>query len=288
MYRIDENTYIDETLITCGEYQLFIDEMRGPGKYYRPDHWITHQFSKGQAHLPILGVRPMDANAFCVWLSERERGRWKYRVPTLREATDYPLKLHTQTLFGYWLDQKEIRRFTWNGLVPVNPRGLVLDFDYNLNIDPALDLNRTQDRAKRLDFDRIQTRTRAQEIIRNIEEVHGRALNRILSRADDLDRQLIRALNHDLNRAPDQTRSGIHSLDLARQRAHDLMSARDVVRVRCVGNPSAQGIIVDINRTLDIVLYIYIDILTLRERIAGRSPAFEGIRIVKERMSVPH
>ena len=28
MQRIDENTYIDDTLVTCAEYQLFIDEMR--------------------------------------------------------------------------------------------------------------------------------------------------------------------------------------------------------------------------------------------------------------------
>ena len=31
-------------------------------------------------------------------------------------------------------------------------------------------------------------------------------------------------------------------------------------------------------------LNAYIDILTLKERIAGRSPAFEGIRLVKERV----
>ena len=26
-HRIDEKTYIDDTLVTCAEYQLFIDEM---------------------------------------------------------------------------------------------------------------------------------------------------------------------------------------------------------------------------------------------------------------------
>ena len=39
--------------------------------------------------------------------------------------------------------------------------------------------------------------------------------------------------------------------------------------------------------TLDFVdtyFGIYVDLLTLQERIAGRSPAFEGIRLVKERI----
>lgn len=29
MQRIDENTFIDDTLVTCVEYQLIIDEMHG-------------------------------------------------------------------------------------------------------------------------------------------------------------------------------------------------------------------------------------------------------------------
>jgi len=32
------------------------------------------------------------------------------------------------------------------------------------------------------------------------------------------------------------------------------------------------------------LLDLFIDIYTLQERIAGRSPVFEGIRIVKERV----
>jgi hypothetical protein len=55
--RIDENIYIDDTLVTCVEYQLFVDEMREQGKYYQPDHWTSYQFPKGLARESILGVR---------------------------------------------------------------------------------------------------------------------------------------------------------------------------------------------------------------------------------------
>jgi hypothetical protein len=54
--RIDENTYIDDTLVTCAEYQLFIDEMREQDKYYQPDHWTSYQFPEGGARTN-LGVR---------------------------------------------------------------------------------------------------------------------------------------------------------------------------------------------------------------------------------------
>ena len=68
---IDENTYIDDTLVTCPEYQLFIDEMREQGKYYQPDHWTSYLFLKGHAREPISGMRKSDALAFCNWLTKR-------------------------------------------------------------------------------------------------------------------------------------------------------------------------------------------------------------------------
>jgi hypothetical protein len=59
--RIDENIHVDDTLVTCTECQLFIDEMREQGKYYQP----SYQFPKGQAQIPILRVRLSDATSFC-------------------------------------------------------------------------------------------------------------------------------------------------------------------------------------------------------------------------------
>ena len=68
MVRVDEDVYIDPTYVTHAEYQLFLDEQRQVGNYYQPDHWLAYQFPKGQGLLPVVGVRPTDAEAFCQWL----------------------------------------------------------------------------------------------------------------------------------------------------------------------------------------------------------------------------
>ena len=36
--RLDENRYIDDSLVTNAEYQLFLDERRYAGEYFQPDH----------------------------------------------------------------------------------------------------------------------------------------------------------------------------------------------------------------------------------------------------------
>ena len=49
MIKIDDNTFIDDTLITSVEYQKFVDESRSNGKYVQPDHWKSSVFSKGES-----------------------------------------------------------------------------------------------------------------------------------------------------------------------------------------------------------------------------------------------
>ncbi len=194
MQRINENTYIDDTLVTCAKYQLFIDEMRGQGKYYQPDHWTSYQFPEGQAHAPILGVRPSDAAAFCEWLTGRERGMWHYRLPTSDEAERYPLSSSAQSNLGYWImgsDQDEFS-FAWIGNIPMGANILKLPCEYT------------------------------------------------------------RALNRDIDL----------SIDLAQAFLHETQT------------PNIRLSILD---TL-------VNTVTLQERIAGHFPAFEGIRIVKERV----
>ena len=56
----------------------------------------------------------------------------------------------------------------------------------------------------------------------------------------------------------------------------DIPLARDPIRNVALIDAQEQATFLD--------LATLIDILTLRERIAGRSPAFEGIRLVKERI----
>lgn len=100
--RIDENTYIDDTLVTCAEYQLFIDEMREQGKYYQPDHWTSYQFPAGKARKPIVGVRSTDVFFFCEWLTKQGGGDWCYRLPTHDETQNYHLQSIITTSNGFW------------------------------------------------------------------------------------------------------------------------------------------------------------------------------------------
>jgi hypothetical protein len=101
--------------VTQAEYQLFLDEMRANGSYRQPDHWTDRQFTRGTGQQPIAGVRPSDAQAFCHWLSERDPGPWRYRLPTAQEKTRPPLN-HADTNadappVGYWtlkIDQAEL------------------------------------------------------------------------------------------------------------------------------------------------------------------------------------
>ncbi len=233
MRRIDENTYIDDTLVTCAEYQLFIDEMREQGKYHHPDHWTFYQFQKGKAREPILGMRYSDAMAFCKWLSRREASDWRYRLPTTTETIQYSLKPNQSPLpFGYWriMDTEDQSRFVWIGSIPNDARNVTYELEhaFHPNVHQAFDLNEALNRARNrpLDFD----------------------LNLPPKFAD--------------NRAIDIVQRFELDLDLARELANSLVNAHTTV----------------------FAIDIYIDIFTLQERIAGRSPAFEGIRLVKERI----
>jgi|GEM_PF-2655627 energy-coupling factor transporter ATP-binding protein EcfA2 len=115
----DEPRVADTSLITCAEYQLFLDEQKDRGYDYLPDHWgKEHRFASGQGLLPVLGVRPSDANAFCNWLTERDpSGAYRYRLPKI--------SAHEQEKIGgvrrgtvYWM--RKDTGFTWEGELPNN------------------------------------------------------------------------------------------------------------------------------------------------------------------------
>jgi hypothetical protein len=282
MYRIDENTYIDDSLVTCAEYQLFIDEMREQGKHYQPDHWTSYQFPSGQARMLILGVRQSDAKAFCEWLTQRKAGEWQYRLPKSEEAKEYPLSSVTLSPLGYWTDEDTDNQFAWVEPVPTNPRGL--DFDRILDIllvraidlDHTIDLN--LDRALDLDHDRNFALNLAGDLTHAIDIDLDFDFNRALDRARDVATDIIHTLDHALDRNRDHTLNlnldFNLNVDLARVRefARDLKI--DFARNRALALAGA----------FIIVLRILFDLVTLQERIAGRSPAFEGIRIIKERV----
>ncbi|MHB8595704.1 MAG: NACHT domain-containing protein [Ktedonobacteraceae bacterium] len=85
MIALEKGTYIDTSLVTCAEYQLFLDAQQREGRYCQPDHWQTAAAPEGQSREPVLGVRATDARAFCQWLTENDQEGWLYRLPLQRE-----------------------------------------------------------------------------------------------------------------------------------------------------------------------------------------------------------
>ncbi len=49
-----DDVYVDTSLVSCAEYQLFLDDQSAQGRYYHPWHWNTDSFQPSQGHEPIL------------------------------------------------------------------------------------------------------------------------------------------------------------------------------------------------------------------------------------------
>lgn len=234
--RIDEDTYIDDTLVTCAEYQLFIDEMRERGKYHQPDHWSVYRFPDGQARKPVVGVRHSDAVVFCKWLSNREGKDWKFRLAYLNETNAYPIvKSVEEEMLGYWLMREG--NFMW-----IDPAA---GFQEIINL--AIDHKDALELAKILNFlDPASARDHALELDRSLMNIFDRNL------AFDRDQILANASDH----------------------AHAIYVLDSINRASSF----------NLNRIYVLTMRIYKNLELLQERIAGRSPAFEGIRLVKERI----
>lgn len=101
LIRIDDSRYIDASLISNAEYQLFLDDIARKGKVHKPDHWSGEHYLQGQGQEPILGVRYEDAVAFCEWLTEREGQPWIYRLPRSNEVT--VSRDREDPSSGYWI-----------------------------------------------------------------------------------------------------------------------------------------------------------------------------------------
>ena len=137
LHRMDDNTEIDLDFISTAEYQLFIDDMLEQGKHYQPDHWFATTFRRGEANLPITGVRAEDAEDFCNWLTQRTGAR--FRLPTFTEVSNFPTTRNTPlgvwakdenffSLYGFQNTGEELKnRLMDNSIIPA-PRFKFLPF----------------------------------------------------------------------------------------------------------------------------------------------------------------
>jgi hypothetical protein len=122
LQHIDKEREIDTNFLTCAEYQLFLDDMRAQEKFFQPDHWTSLTFAAGQADCPISGVRTDDAVAFCDWLTKRQGGGRRYRLPSPDEARRYEAKT---TELAAWCrdgDKFKLTKFRDHELVSVELR----------------------------------------------------------------------------------------------------------------------------------------------------------------------
>jgi energy-coupling factor transporter ATP-binding protein EcfA2 len=257
MVYVKEGVYGDTSLVTCAEYQIFIDEQRAQGRYYQPDHWNSASFPTGSGQAPILGMRRSDALAFCNWLTARDKEGWHYRLPL---AGEWPLQerrrekeLYAET--GYWLGDEPW--FVWS-------QGKLSDV-LRRQLSDCTARVRARVLKGDLFFDSVLDRVL----------VHNRDLTLALDHARglalDLDRDRIHDRARDLALALDRDRAITDTRDLDRARDRALALALDFTYNLAH------------NHALVRVLDLYVTISLLQERIAGNILAYEGILLVKDR-----
>lgn len=107
LMRVDDDWFVDNNFVTNAEYQLFLDDRRTLGGFHHPDHWRGHHFPSGWGRYPVTGIRPLDAVAFCEWLSNRLPGEWYYRLPKAKEVSRIVAlgisEANPEAPIGYWV-----------------------------------------------------------------------------------------------------------------------------------------------------------------------------------------
>lgn len=280
--RIDENTYIDDTLVTCAEYQLFIDEMREQGKYHQPDHWTSYQFPERQAREPILGMRYSDAVTFCGWLTNRNSNNWHYRLPADAEAKEYLLKLNNNLLpFGYWIMGNDKQyQFAWISFLPIGAMlEHVLDLASTFDLlDPNSEDSYTYQLAFKL------SRERPLDISFDIATIKKIDFTDELGIHLEITKKLKQGIENIYNRAFSSRSEIVLICELAATITEDLSLVFGKAFPLRRNNQRAKDHFEVISDAYTLMADFTVDIAILQGRIAGRFPAFEGIRLVKERI----
>ena len=73
-----ENISIGRTPVTNGEYAVFVRETG----HRAPEGWSKGACPAGKENHPVVHVSADDAEAYCRWLTGKEKGKASYRLPT--------------------------------------------------------------------------------------------------------------------------------------------------------------------------------------------------------------
>ena len=307
LLRIDENVEIDMSYITCAEYQLFIDEKLKADEHRQPDHWKSYRFPPGDAQKPITGVRSSDAEEFCEWLTQQQSAPiFKYRLPTVAEVEEHPV---TEKQLGCWCFDGEQRilagietgqQQTWQQklakVLVLNP-DLKLNLYLNLNRDLKLNLNLYLNRDLNLDLYLYLNLDLNLDLNPDLNRVLNRGLNRVLYRV--LYRDNYRDLNRDLEGQFEAIEAGkasnflllyfplvpviviYHFLSAAYEAISKNKTALNTINLsRQESEDLSRKYLDNFNK----IYPVYVYLVLLDERQAGRIPAWESIRIVRERV----
>lgn len=276
---INDCSAIDTDLITCAEYQLFIDETE---TNRQPLHWKNERFALGTAKQPITGIKPQDALAFCDWLNKQEAGSgFKYRLPTLSEAHQ---SLIPSSSIGYWCTDGEnfvlegIGKTQWENwqdqyqqllelscvrdLVEALIFGLESIFELDINLILLIDLISSLSRQYPSTNNRVRARNHSLKRIREQVRKQGHDLLEELSRVEQWYIELEQGFILDQNQVFERLR------ELAAQLEHNLVFDSDVVLDLDLVRDIDLGFRGELTMDLDLAHYLatYRDQLLLKTR----------------------
>jgi hypothetical protein len=196
----------------------------------------------------------------------------------MNEVEHNPITKPIKTPLGYWTVVQDGKSdFAWIVSTPVDPRNI--DLSINSIREHDLPYYRAQALKSDLHID-FNNASNTVKFINDADAIHlAIALDRNRARALDL--------AFDISRAA--------KIDRAKKISYDIAPNRTINLDRDFAVATVIGIAIDLALNIaryrydelarELALDLFLDIFTLQERIAGRSPAFEGIRLVFTRQS---
>lgn len=294
--RLDSNCYIDLEYVTCAEYQLFIDDQLRQNKQYQPDHWKEISFTKSLAASPVTGVRFSDAVEFCDWLTNQyPEVDIRYRLPTPDEVLSTPSSLEN---IGCWCEKSGQASIV--GITPALSRryaGIIknaLTTQLAYNLDRAIESILSKGSLNDESFDFMLacgfssvgsfevSRSFYTDMAYNFVCVLSTAIN--YNFEHDFKCEFDRALGQALDRTC--IRDNISRYRNARTSDHNLAFGQNFNNLDHDIDFKEKIIDLASGKTQKLVsLTVYIFLTIINERRRGKLPAWEGIRIVKEKLS---